>query len=152
MKVAPETEDDKAGKAALFTKYVEALPHALHSWKDTGLGLVSRLLLGIQKVVQHNTALHQNLFRSAAPHCAERLPFVCHLQRLHKTWFRSVTGACMPGSEVLPGTHMPLMTPCGIGRNVLCSHNRKDCIPLFVAIVVFIFIMYWHIHKQSCVS
>ena len=65
MKVAPVTEDDKAGKVALFTKYVEALPHALHSWRDSGLGLVSRLLLGIQKVVQHNTALHQNLFRSA---------------------------------------------------------------------------------------
>ncbi|KAL3142038.1 hypothetical protein ABBQ32_004670 [Trebouxia sp. C0010 RCD-2024] len=65
MKVAPATEDDKAGKAALFTKYVEALPHALDSWKETGLGLVSRLLAGIQKVVQHNTALHQNLFRSA---------------------------------------------------------------------------------------
>lgn len=68
MKVAPVTEDDKAGKVALFTKYVEALPHALHSWRDAGLGLVSRLLLGIQKVVQHNTALHQNLFRSAALH------------------------------------------------------------------------------------
>lgn len=66
MKVAPTTEDDKAGKVALFTKYVEALPHALDSWKDTGLGLVSRLLAGIQKVVQHNTALHQNLFRSVA--------------------------------------------------------------------------------------
>lgn len=68
MKVAPVTEDDKGGKAALFTKYVEALPHALDSWKDSGLGLVSRLLLGIQKVVQHNTALHQNLFRSVAVH------------------------------------------------------------------------------------
>lgn len=68
MRVAPITEDDKAGKVALFTKYVEALPHALHSWRDTGLGLVSRLLLGIQKVVQHNTALHQNLFRSVAVH------------------------------------------------------------------------------------
>lgn len=68
MKVVPVTEDDKAGKVALFTKYVEALPHALHSWRDSGLGLVSRLLLGIQKVVQHNTALHQNLFRSAAVH------------------------------------------------------------------------------------
>ena len=79
MKVAPETEDDKAGKAALFTKYVEALPHALHSWKDTGLGLVSRLLLGIQRVVQHNTALHQNLFRSAAALCAAQIVFMCHL-------------------------------------------------------------------------
>ena len=84
MKVAPETEDDKAGKAALFTKYVETLPHALHGWKGTGLGLVSRLLFGIQKVVQHNTALHQNLFRSAAAHCAESTAFMCHLQSLHK--------------------------------------------------------------------
>ena len=84
MKVPPETEDDKAGKAALFTKYVEALPHALHRWKESGLGLVSRLLLGIQKVVQHNTALHQNLFRSAAALCAELLVFMCHLQCLPK--------------------------------------------------------------------
>ena len=84
MKVAPETEDDKAGKAALFTKYVEALPHALHSWKETGLGLVSRLLLGIQRVVQHNTALHQNLFRSAAAHCVEPTTCMYHLQRLPK--------------------------------------------------------------------
>lgn len=73
MKVPPSTEDDKAGKAALFTKYVEGLPHALDSWKDTGLGLVSRLLLGIQKVVQHNTTLHQNLFRSVpGPHACCR--------------------------------------------------------------------------------
>lgn len=65
MKVEPASEDDKAGKAALFTKYVESLPHALDSWKESGLGLISQLLLGIQKTVQHNTMLHQNLFRSA---------------------------------------------------------------------------------------
>lgn len=70
MQVMPATEDDKAGKAALFTKYVEALPHALDSWKDAGLGLISQLLLGIQRTVSHNTTLHQNLFRSDALHIA----------------------------------------------------------------------------------
>ena len=70
MKVAPVTEEDKAGKAALFTKYVEALPHALVTWKESGLGPVSQLLLGMQKTVQHNTLQHQNLFRSVTqPPC-----------------------------------------------------------------------------------
>ena len=65
MKVAPLTEDDSLGKAALFTKYIEALPHALDSWKQTGLGLVTKLLSGIQRVVQQNILVHQNLFRYA---------------------------------------------------------------------------------------
>lgn len=66
MKVAPLTEDDSLGKAALFTKYIEALPHALDSWKETGLGLVTKLLSGIQRVVQQNILVHQNLFRYAS--------------------------------------------------------------------------------------
>ena len=63
MKVPAVTEDDDLFKKALFAKYVEALPHALDSWKDTGLALVGNLLSGIQKVMQQSTALHQNLFR-----------------------------------------------------------------------------------------
>lgn len=66
MRVAPVTEDDSLGKAALFTKYMEALPHALDSWKTKGLGLIISLLNGIQKAVQQNPLLHQNLFRYSA--------------------------------------------------------------------------------------
>ena len=65
MRVAPLTEDDSLGKAALFTKYVEALPHALDSWKVKGLGLVTNLLSGMHRAVQQNTVVHQNLFRCA---------------------------------------------------------------------------------------
>lgn len=63
MRAPPLSEDDSLGKAALFTKYIQALPHALDSWKETGLGLVTNLLSGIQKAVQVNTPVHQNMFR-----------------------------------------------------------------------------------------
>ncbi len=65
MKVPSLTEDDGLSKKPLFTKYIEALPHALDSWKDTGLDMVMNLLGGIQKAVQHHTVLHQDMFRSA---------------------------------------------------------------------------------------
>ena len=63
MRAQPLSEDDSLGKAALFTKYIQALPHALDSWKARGLGLVTNLLSGIQKAVQVNTPVHQNIFR-----------------------------------------------------------------------------------------
>ncbi|KAK9824084.1 hypothetical protein WJX72_007613 [[Myrmecia] bisecta] len=65
MRMAPVTEDDQLAKAALFTKYVEALPHALDGWPKRGLEVVSDLLLGMQDVVAADPENHQNLFRNA---------------------------------------------------------------------------------------
>ena len=65
MTVAPVSEDDSLAKVPLFTKYVETLPRALDGWKETGLDMILHLLGGIQKVLRHNTDLHQKLFRSA---------------------------------------------------------------------------------------
>ena len=69
MKVAPVTEDDNLSKAPLFSKYMETLPRALDRWEQTGLSMLTHLLEGVRKVVQHNTALHQELFRSAGRDC-----------------------------------------------------------------------------------
>ena len=63
MRVAPVTEDDTLSKEPLFSKYMETLPRALDSWKETGLTMVTHLLEGVRKVVQHNPALHQELFK-----------------------------------------------------------------------------------------
>lgn len=63
MRVAPVTEDDTLSKEPLFSKYMETLPRALDSWRDTGLTMVTHLLEGVRKVVQHNPALHQELFK-----------------------------------------------------------------------------------------
>ena len=63
MRVVPATEDDNLAKAALFIKYIEALPHALDGWRDRGLGIVTDLLGSIREVLQDEVAVHQNLFR-----------------------------------------------------------------------------------------
>lgn len=65
MRSVPATEDDKLAKAALFTKYVEVLPHALRKSLDCGIDIILDLLAGIQAVVAGDTATHQMLFRSA---------------------------------------------------------------------------------------
>ena len=63
MRSVPATEDDKLAKAALFTKYVEVLPHALRRSLDCGINIILDLLAGIQAVVAGDTITHQILFR-----------------------------------------------------------------------------------------
>ncbi len=63
MRARPATEDDALAKVVLFTKYVEVLPAALHTWEARGLQAVFDLLAGIQEVVAVNQTHHQNLFR-----------------------------------------------------------------------------------------
>ncbi|KAL0021859.1 hypothetical protein WJX77_009077 [Trebouxia sp. C0004] len=65
MRVAPVTEDDTLSKEPLFSKYMETLPRALDSWRDTGLTMVTHLLEGVRKVMQYNPALHQELFKKS---------------------------------------------------------------------------------------
>ena len=66
MRSVPATEDDKLAKAALFTKYVEVLPHALRRSLDCGINIILDLLAGIQAVVTGDTSTHQILFRQVS--------------------------------------------------------------------------------------
>ena len=97
MKVAPVTEDDNLSKAPLFSKYMETLPRALDRWEQTGLSMLMHLLEGVRKVVQHNTALHQELFRSAGLDCTvgntprHVKKVVQHNIALHQELFRSAS-------------------------------------------------------------
>ncbi|GAB4815481.1 hypothetical protein N2152v2_002527 [Parachlorella kessleri] len=65
MRTPPGVEDDRLAKAALFTKYVETLPHAVQSWRQHGTGMVSDLLRGMHSVVAANPPYHQDLFSQA---------------------------------------------------------------------------------------
>lgn len=62
------TDEERAAKAALFMKYVEALPRALAlgDQRDSpaqGLPLACTLLAGMREVVSSNRAVHQAFFR-----------------------------------------------------------------------------------------
>ncbi len=72
MRSVPATEDDKLAKAALFTKYVEVLPHALRRSLDCGINIILDLLAGIQAVVAGDPTTHQILFRWG--HSPRRIP------------------------------------------------------------------------------
>jgi hypothetical protein len=68
MVTSAVTEDERAAKAALFMKYVEALPRALslgdpHTGSTQGLSLACALLAGMREVVSVNRSLHQAFFR-----------------------------------------------------------------------------------------
>ena len=70
MRCAPATEEDKAAKAALYTRYVEALPAALGSWQEAGRpDIVFLLLAGMREVVAAAPAAHQTLFRCYFSNC-----------------------------------------------------------------------------------
>ena len=52
MQVPAATEDDRLSKAALFTKYTEALPAAVGRWRQLGAPLLLELLAGVRAAVE----------------------------------------------------------------------------------------------------
>jgi hypothetical protein len=51
MQVPAASEDDRLSKAALFTKYTEALPAAVGRWRQLGVPLLLELLAGVRAAV-----------------------------------------------------------------------------------------------------
>jgi len=101
MRAQPATEDDALAKVVLFTKYIELLPTALHSWESRGLQPVFDLLAGIQEVVAVNQAHHQNLFR----------------------WVRVIFSCLCAGGHHNPGGHLI----CGMGDREFVRWGRIPC-------------------------
>jgi hypothetical protein len=52
MYVPAASEDDRLSKAALFTKYTEALPAAVGRWRQLGAPLLLELLAGVRAAVE----------------------------------------------------------------------------------------------------
>ena len=65
MCTSPVTEDEQLSKAALFTRYVEALPRAASKARDMQqlVDLLGALLGEVRSVVGWDPGAHQELFR-----------------------------------------------------------------------------------------
>eukprot|EP00898_Chlorokybus_atmophyticus_P002244 jgi/Chlat1/301/Chrsp1S08783 len=65
LKLPVRSAADEQAKAALVTKYLEALPRAQAAVHTRGIGLIVALLNGMTLVLQSDVPYYQNLFRQA---------------------------------------------------------------------------------------
>ena len=79
MAAQPQSDADKAAKAALFSRLVEVLPGLLSLRPSQGLAPAVDALETVRTLVAGPNTAHQNLFRSAP--CAPCWLSLCELLR-----------------------------------------------------------------------
>ena len=103
MRAQPASEDDAMGRAALYTKYVQSLGHALSLARSHGLSLLNDLLAGIRELVSVSTPVHQTLLRCGQTALPLAVPV--HVA-LHGCWLR-ISGPCQGSSCGLCAHSLP---------------------------------------------